>query len=199
MIDGVPEADAVAQLEAAGLDPGARAGAHDETVPSGSVISAAVAEGAEAPDEAGQVPKGTVIDMVISEGPAPRVVPEGIVGVPLADAEAALAAVQLGMTTTEQYSSEVERGLVIGSDTSPGTEVARDSVVSLVVSAGPEPIVVPDVTGQTGTSASSTLEEAGFTVSGIEGSPSGTVLATDPPAGESRPPGASVRVFTRAG
>lgn len=198
-LNGLPEADAVAQLEAAGLEPGGRTGTHDETVPSGSVISAAVAEGVGAPDEAGQVPKGTVIDMVVSQGPAPRVVPEGIVGVPLSDAQDALAAVQLGVDTSEQYSSEVERGHVISSDTAPGTEVARDSVVSLVVSAGPEPIVVPDVTGRTGTSAASTLEAAGFTVSGIEGSPSGTVLATDPPAGESRLPGASVRVFTRAG
>ncbi|MCZ7631052.1 MAG: PASTA domain-containing protein [Microthrixaceae bacterium] len=65
--------------------------------------------------------------------------------------------------------------------------MARDSVVALVVSAGPEPIVVPDVTGQSGTSASATLEAAGFTVSGIEGSPSGTVLATDPPAGSRDP------------
>lgn len=198
-LNGVPEADAVAQLEAAGLTSGARSVAHDESVPPGSVISAAVAEGAVAPDGSGQVPRGTAVDIVVSDGPAPRVVPEGIVGVPLPDAKAALAAVQLRVDPSEQYSSEVDRGLVIRSDTAPGTEVARDSVISLVVSAGPEPIVVPDVTGQTGTSASSTLEKAGFRVSGIEGSPSGLVLATDPPAGERRLPGASVRVFTRAG
>jgi serine/threonine-protein kinase len=198
-INGLPEAEAVAQLEAAGLAPGARSGAYDEAVPSGSVIGAVVAEGAEAPGEAGEVPKGTVIDLVVSEGPAPRVVPEGIVGVPRASAQKALTAVQLGVATSEQYSSEVERGYVISSDVAPGTEVPRDSVVSLVVSAGPEPIVVPEVTGQTGTSAASALERAGFEVSGIEGSPSGVVLATDPPAGESRLPGASVRIFTRTG
>ncbi len=196
---GVPESDALAQLEAAGLVAGTRSVAHDESVPAGSVISSTPAAGSDAPDDAGQVPKGTAVDFVVSDGPAPRVVPEGIVGVSLADAEAKLAAVQLGAKSSEQYSSEVAKGLVISTDTSPGAQVPRDSVVSLVVSAGPEPIVVPDVTGRTGTDASAALKAKGFTVSGIEGDPSGAVLATDPPGGESRLPGASIRIFTRTG
>lgn len=198
-VEGVPEDEAIGRLEAAGLAQGERSVAYDESAPAGTVLSAVVAEGADAPDETGRVPKGTAIDIAVSKGPKPRVVPDGIVGAPLAEAEAALAAVQLGVDSTEKYSTDVERGRVISSDTASGTEVARDSVVSLVVSAGPEPIVVPDVTGRSGTSASATLESAGFTVSGIEGSPSGTVLATDPPAGESRQPGDPVRIFTRAG
>lgn len=196
---GIVEDEALTRLKSAGLVPGARSTVHDEAVAAGSLISAAPSPDSQAPDASGRVPKQTRIDYVVSDGPAPRVVPEGIVGVPLADATAALEAVQLGVDPSEQYSSTVDEGLVISSDAEPGSELPRDSVVSLVVSAGPEPIVVPDVTGGSGTAAASALEAAGFSVSGIEGSPSGAVLATDPPAGESRLPGAPVRIFTRSG
>lgn len=199
LLAGLPEEEAVAAIEAAGLEPGARTTAFDEEVPAGALISAAPAPGSQDPEGDGRVPKETAVDYVVSDGPAPRVVPEGIVGVGLADAEAALGAVQLVADVTDEYSSTVPEGVVIRSDTASGTELPRGAAVGLVVSAGPEPIVVPDVTGSTGTAAAGELEAAGFTVSGIEGSPSGTVLATDPPAGESRLPGASVRIFTRAG
>ena len=67
----------------------------------------------------------------------------------------------------------------------------------LEVSKGPAPIAVPDVRYNSGSVATAMLEDAGFTVSGIEGSPSGMVLATDPPAGELHPRGTAVRIFTR--
>ncbi|MBS1837251.1 MAG: PASTA domain-containing protein, partial [Actinobacteria bacterium] len=59
------------------------------------------------------------------------------------------------------------------------------------------PIPVPNVVGQSGTAAAAALQAAGFGVSGIEGSPSSAVLATDPPAGEAHPAGTPVRIFTR--
>ena len=196
---GMPEPEARAQIESAGLALGSRTTTFDEDVPAGSVVAASPAPGSPAPDDEGRVPKQTAIDLVVSDGPAPRVVPEGIVGVTLEEAQAALGAVQLVAEPTEEYSSSIDKGVVIRSDTAPGSELPRGSAVVLVVSAGPEPIVVPDVTGSTGTAAAAELESRGFTVSGIEGSPSGTVLATDPPAGESRLPGAQVRIFTRSG
>ena len=75
--------------------------------------------------------------------------------------------------------------------------VGAVSDVVLEVSKGPAPITVPDVRFNSGSVAAAMLEDAGFTVSGIEGSPSGMVLATDPPAGEKHPRGTAVRVFTR--
>lgn len=198
-VTGLPEEEALAALGSAGLVAGERSEAFDEVVPPGALVSATPSVAADEPDARGRVPKGTAVDYVVSVGPAPRVVPERIVGVPVATAEAALAEVQLGSSVSSEYSSEVSEGLVIRASAASGTELPRDTVVELVVSAGPQPIVVPDVTGSTGTAAAATLEEAGFTVSGIEGSPSGTVLATDPPAGESRVPGSPVRIFTRSG
>ena len=74
----------------------------------------------------------------------------------------------------------------------------RGGTVELVVSKGPAPIPVPDVKWISGAMAAEQLEAAGFTVAGIEGSPSGMVLATDPVAGELHQRGTEVRLFTRS-
>lgn len=194
---GTAEADAIEQLSAAGLVVGTTTTAFDESVPAGSVVSATAAAGFEGPDAEGQIAKETPIDLVVSDGPAPRVVPEALVGAALADAQAALEAVQLVAEVQEQYDEAVPRGVVVSAGAEPGTEVARDSAVALVVSLGPAPIPVPDVSGQSGSAAAAALETAGFVVSGIEGSPTGVVLATDPPAGEAHQRGTAVRIFTR--
>ena len=194
---GTPEAEAVVALESAGLVVGERSTAFDESVPAGSIVSATPAAEYEGVDAQGMIAKETPVELVVSDGPAPRVVPDGLVGATRADAEAKLAAVQLKAGVQEQYDEAVPTGVVISAGTAPGTEVPRDSEVALVVSLGPAPVPIPDVTGQSGSAAAATLEGAGFVVSGTEGSPNGTVLATDPPAGEAHLRGTAVRIFTR--
>ena len=78
-----------------------------------------------------------------------------------------------------------------------GSSVPRDTVVGLTVSKGPAPVPIPDVSGQKVDEATATLQGAGFPVTGVEGSPNGKVIATDPPAGEPHQKGTSVRLFTR--
>ena len=99
------------------------------------------------------------------------------------DAEAALA-VQLEVARSSSPSEDVPEGFVISVSEPAGTELARGSQVVLEVSSGPPPIPVPDVRFNSGAVATQMLEDSGFVVSGIEGSPSGMVLATDSPAGE---------------
>ncbi len=195
---GKPEDQARAEIEAAGLSVGPGTTANDEAVPAGSVVSAGPAPGQEAPAADGTVPRGTELALVVSTGPAPRTVPDGLTGVPVSDAKARLASVQLTAEEQQVFDESVPAGIVISAGTPPGTSVPRDTAVVLTVSKGPAPIVVPPVTGITGTAAAAALQAAGFGVSGIEGSPSGTVLATDPPAGESHPRGSPVRIFTRS-
>jgi serine/threonine-protein kinase len=195
---GKPLEQATAEIEAAGLAVGATSEAADETIPAGAVVSAGPAPGQEAPAADGTVPKGTELALVVSTGPAPRVVPDGLTGIQVADAKAKLASVQLTAAVQETFDEAVPAGIVISAGTPPGTSVPRDTAVPLVVSKGPAPIVVPSVNGMTGTAAAAALQSAGFGVSGIEGSPSGLVLATDPPAGESHPRGSPVRIFTRS-
>lgn len=194
---GAAESDAVTALEEAGFVVGAVMRAFDEEVPADAVISATPVDGA-VPDDQGRLPKETVIDLSLSDGPAPRVVPEGLQGARAEDAEAALEAVQLTAARSQSFSPDVPAGFVISVSVPPGTELARGTQVVLEVSQGPPPIAVPDVRFNSGAFAAQLLEGAGFTVAGIEGSPSGMVLATDPPPGELHPPGTAVRIFTRS-
>lgn len=194
---GLVGPEARRSLEGAGFVVGEVTRASDEEVPAEAVISATPVDGA-VPDDQGRLPKETVIDLVVSAGPAPRQVPEGLQGAPVAEAEAALEAVQLAAARTEAFSPDVPEGFVISVSEAPGTELARGATVTLEVSKGPPPVPVPDVRFNSGSFAAQLLEEAGFTVAGIEGSPSGMVLATDPPAGELQPPGTPVRIFTRS-
>lgn len=196
-VAGLTQGDATAAIEAAGLRVGTVDQVNDEAIPAGSVVSAGPAPGQEAPAADGTVPKGTLLTLVVSNGPAPRAVPDGLTGIPVADARTRLAAVQLGAEIRDDYSSTVPAGIVASVGTPAGTEVPRGTPVVLVVSKGPAPIPIPDVIGQSGTSAAAALQAAGFGVSGIEGSPSNAVLATDPPAGEPHQVGTAVRIFTR--
>jgi serine/threonine-protein kinase len=197
-LPGVPLDQATAAIEQAGFVVGSVSRAVDEEVPVDAVISATPADPALQVDSQGRLPKGTSIDLVVSSGPAPRVVPPGLQGAGAGDAVAALEAVQLVPRRNESFSEVVPEGFVISVSQAPGTEVARGSDVVLEVSKGPAPITVPDVRFNSGSVATALLEDAGFTVSGIEGSPSGMVLATDPPAGEQHPRGTAVRIFTRS-
>jgi serine/threonine-protein kinase len=196
-LPGVPIDQATVAIEQAGFVVGSVTRAVDEEVPADAVISATPADPALQVDSQGRLPKGTPIDLVVSSGPAPRVVPPGLQGARADDAAAALEAVQLVPRRNESFSEVVPEGFVISVSQAPGTELARGSDVVLEVSKGPAPITVPDVRFNSGSVATALLEDAGFTVSGIEGSPSGMVLATDPPAGEQHPRGTAVRIFTR--
>jgi len=191
------EPDARAALTGAGFPIGTVTRAFDEEVPVDAVVGTAPAADAPTADALGQLPKGTAIDLVLSDGPAPRVVPDGLQGARADDAQAALEALQLAVARSSSPSEDVPEGFVISVSETSGTELARGSQVVLEVSSGPPPIEVPDVRFNSGAVATEMLEDGGFVVSGIEGSPSGMVLATDPPAGELHRRGTSVRVFTR--
>jgi serine/threonine-protein kinase len=70
----------------------------------------------------------------------------------------------LSVETTTEASEEIEAGQVIRCDPAEGTDVDERSTVNLVVSAGAEPVAVPNVVGQMEAAARTTLEGAGFVV-----------------------------------
>jgi serine/threonine-protein kinase len=194
---GLPEPEARTALEAAGLAVGAVTRSMNEEVAKDAVITATSAAGQEPVNAQGEIPRGTVVDLAVSDGPAPRIVPDGLVGAPVDQARAALAAVQLDAAVNEDYSETVPPGYIISSNKEPGTEVPRGYTLTLIMSKGPAPIAVPDVRNLSGTAAAAQLESQGLTVSGIEGPPSGLVLQTDPTPGELVPRGTAVRIFTK--
>ena len=65
---------------------------------------------------------------------------------------------------TEAFDLEIEAGLVAGTDPAAGEVIDRDTVVTIVVSRGPEPTTVPDVVGQPEADARIALVGAGFEV-----------------------------------
>jgi beta-lactam-binding protein with PASTA domain len=75
--------------------------------------------------------------------------------------------------------------------------VAPNTVVQLVLSAGPAPVTVPDVVGLALPYAEKVVAAAGITVGQVDtvrgsGPESGVVLATRPAAGNGRPRGTPV-------
>ena len=101
------------------------------------------------------------ITLTVSLGAVPDVD-----GKAVADATSTLQAVGLvvGSSPEEQYSDDVPAGQVISSSTT-ADPVVRGSTIDLVVSKGPAPITLPDVTGKTIDQAASTLQNLGLEVS----------------------------------
>ena len=80
-----------------------------------------------------RAPKGSTVNIVVAKRP-PRVQVPSVGGSSLADATSTLRAAGLRVTSTEQPVTDPDQdGTVIGQDPAAGTEVRRDSRVSLVV------------------------------------------------------------------
>ncbi len=187
------EATANAVITGASLVVGARSEVNDEKVPAGHLISSK----APAADATGSLPKQSKVDVVISTGPAPRTIPAGLAGQLLDAVRSQLVGVQLRVNEIQVYDETVPEGTVIKINHTDGEQVPRDTVIDVTVSQGPAPVPIPAVIGKTGIEATTILRDAGFAVTGIEGSPTNSVLATDPPVGEPHQKGTSVRIFTR--
>lgn len=132
-------------------------------------------------------------------------IPRDIVGKPVAAAQAELGRHGLHHVATSGASSPtVPAGDVITSTPSPGSSVATSSTVTLQVSTGTATVAVPDVSGQPQAQATAALQAAGFTVTvgqaqNSDAVPSGSVIATNPPAGAQAGRGSAVQVVVSAG
>lgn len=161
----------------------------DEVAEDGLVISSSG-------EPAVQVETGERIDLVISAGPEPRIVPN-LTGRTQAEAEAALAEIGLVALVAEDFSDTVAAGQVISNDPIPEATIERGGEVTITISLGLPFIVVPNVSGMSASDAADVLVAAGFVVSDTDGPPNQSVIATDPPAGESLRKGSDIIIFTR--
>lgn len=155
------------------------------------------------PAAGGRLDVGDAFTIVVSTGPAPRALPE-LVGLDVEQATAALTELGLVLEIGAQPFDEVvpvgevvswtvpdQPGLVAGDTVLPGTPVV------VVVSAGPAPRVVPDLTGLTPADAQATLEGLGLVAAPLpdEFSPTvsvGAIARQDPAPGTEVPRGATV-------
>ncbi len=164
---GMPEADALAQLETLGLVPNV-VRADNEDIPAGAVISWVIPEQPTI-TVGGEVLRGTAIDVTVSNGPAPRDVPL-IVGMTIEQAQAALAELRLTLLETPpSKSNAAAQGLIGAQSPPPGEKVARDSQVAYSISLGPDLVALPNIIGNNFSIVEPRLIEAGFVVGNVTG------------------------------
>ncbi len=129
-----------------------------ETVARGLVV-------AQDPGPDARVTKGGTVTVHLSKGPDRRAVPP-VTGKDPEAATAALTGVGLRVAGSPSYawSQSVAKGLVVGTNPAAGTRLRPGTAVQLVLSRGPQPVSVPNVTGLPQDEAVAKLQHVGFRV-----------------------------------
>jgi beta-lactam-binding protein with PASTA domain/tRNA A-37 threonylcarbamoyl transferase component Bud32 len=191
---GQPEASARAALTAAGFKVKTEQASSD-TVPQGSVIS-------QDPTAGTKLHKGDTVTLRLSSGAGPVTVPD-VTGQPFDSANVQLVGKGLRVNKQTSASENVQANVVISMDPPPGSQVQKGSTVTLVVSAGPAPVNVPNVAGDDSATAAGTLSNAGFRVRVVTQPnatvPSGQAIRTDPAANTPAQKGSTITLFVSSG
>jgi serine/threonine protein kinase/beta-lactam-binding protein with PASTA domain len=174
------EAAARVKLEKTGLSLEVEERAWSETVRKGRIVSTDPAPG-------DRVAKEGTVGAVVSRGPERHDVPQ-VRGKTLDDAQQALDEAKLEYgEAVSRFDERVAKGRVITSDPRPGTALSRGTAVDVVVSKGPRPIPIPDLTGRPAALAETALEKRGFEVKTTEVNsdtvPTGRVVSQSPDSG----------------
>ena len=184
---GLDQAAATAALAGAELKVGTVTPRADENTTKGIVLDWS--------PKATKLPKGTAVDLTVSDGPAPRTIGD-LTRKTFADAAAALTAAGLAPTRSDQFSSTVPAGQVIGTAPAAGTSVPRDSAVTVNVSKGPDVVRVPSVGGLSVDAGVAKMQQNGLSVSNVFGPPNRRVFTTLPGAGATVARGSGVDLYT---
>ena len=143
-----------------------------------------------------RISDGSAVTLTISDGPGDAVVPTGLLGKPLEEVRAALAAAGLRVSRTIAIDSEQEPGIVLKIIPEPGSTVEAGTGVVLEIASGN--ISVPSLVGLNEIEARTILTQAGFLVKIVEAYDAnqviGSVLAQAPSAGEIKLIGSSVTI-----
>ncbi|MFI9610250.1 Stk1 family PASTA domain-containing Ser/Thr kinase [Streptomyces sp. NPDC052023] len=150
------EAQAEDRLADAGLEVGQVKHAYSDTVRRGTIISTDPAPGA-------RIRHNDSVTLTVSDGPETVKVPD-VAGHRLDKARSVLkdSGLEPGMVTRE-FSEDVPRGSVIGTNPATDTTTRAGTAIALTVSKG-APVDVPDVTGSDLGEAREQLQEAGLKV-----------------------------------
>ena len=193
LVVGLKEANAEAQLEAAGLTARTTYRA-SQSVEKGFVIS-------QDPVAGEKTAKGNQVAVVVSNGVPKTTVPD-VVGKNIADAIAALTQEHLKYKVFE-VNSDKEANTVTATAPGAGAVVQWDTEVRVNVSKGPKPVVIPSgLIGQPYANALGALQGAGFAVKRTDvesDQPKDTVVAVDPASGTAVAPGSTVTLSVSKG
>jgi beta-lactam-binding protein with PASTA domain len=103
------------------------------------------------------------VDLIVSSGPEIIQLPD-VVDQSERDATAQLTDLGLRVTVNEEFDVDVPDGNVIRTEPAAGTEVQSGDTILLVVSLGPPPVEVPDLTGLTEGQATQALNDLGLVI-----------------------------------
>jgi serine/threonine protein kinase len=124
-------------------------------------------------------------------------------GLPQAQAQTAITKAHLKATVVDQANTTVKKGYVIRSNPVEGNNVPANTVVTLFVSNGPQQVTVPNVVGESATSAQSALTGKGLTPKDVPDptstEPKGQVTRQTPPANTSVSPNSTVTIYVSGG
>ncbi|MGH7419838.1 MAG: PASTA domain-containing protein, partial [Candidatus Rokuibacteriota bacterium] len=152
---GLPVAEAEARAGKAGVTLNTEARGYSEKVPAGSVISQDQLPGK-------RVKAGRVVTVVVSQGKEQVNIPD-VVGQSLPSARLVIENARLRVgRVDERFDDSVRAGVIITQDPPAGTQAARASAVTLLVSRGPELVEMPVLVGRTLAEARARLEELGL-------------------------------------
>jgi serine/threonine-protein kinase len=162
-------------------------------VPAGSVIEQTPAQG--------ELEEGSALTIVLSAGPPLEAVPD-LIGMKFEAAETKVLGLHLEVTKTTRY-DDAAVGTVIAQEPPDGQRLEWGEPVALVVSKGPQPIAVPDVTNMPVDKAKASLKDSGFkvavTTAYSDDVPEDRVLSTSPGPGAVAPEGSTIEVVVSAG
>jgi beta-lactam-binding protein with PASTA domain/tRNA A-37 threonylcarbamoyl transferase component Bud32 len=186
-------------LEEAGLEVGEPVPAPAEDHPDedpGTVVD-------QDPDANERVPEGTPVVLTIVAQPELVAVPNIPEGSSVEEAQAILLEAGLVPAGPEEQASDVDEGLVIGTEPPAGTDVEPESEVTIIVSSGPETVVVENVVCLPFNAAQNRLRDQGLnpvisneTITINPQCPLGRKVADqDPEAGTEVEPGSTVTLF----
>lgn len=159
----------------------------------------------QSPDQASREPLGSLVTLDLSAGPRMAAVPN-VVGQVREQADSALTAA--GFTAavdSAPQASDQPLGTVIGSRPASGARAPVPSVVTVVLSAGPATLSVPDLAGRSLVEARVLLEQLGLALgdvtilSGGDSRQPQAVVQQSPAAGTLVPSGARVTVSVSGG
>jgi len=173
-------AQAAARVSQAGLGFDVARRSYNETVPKGKVISTD-------PTPGSRILKDGTVSAVVSLGPERHAVPS-LAGHTLDEAQALLQKAHLSYgDRIARWSGSTPKGTVIRSAPRAGEMLRRDTAVDVVVSRGPRPITVPDLSGEPAGQATRRLEHLGFAVDHLrrhdDTVPRGVVISQTPDDG----------------
>ncbi len=147
---------------------------------------------------------GSTVTIMVSEGPETVTVPD-LYNLTPEGANSVLTGVGLRLgNQTQQASDTVTEGSITSQNPAAQSSAEPGSSVDIVVSSGPEEIIVPDVVGQDWVTAAQRLREAGLTVNETVNTvpnsrPENEVVSTNPQAGLQVAPGTLMTLTTSQG